>query len=288
MIKELYERELITPPKWLPDATCYETLMGSYAYGVSEDNSDTDVYGFCVPPVSIVFPHTAGYIHGFGTPPESFEQYQQHHVYDWSDRGQQYDLQIYSIVKYFHLCMGCNPNMIDSLFTPDSAILHKTKIAEMVRSNRKIFLSKLAWGTFRGYAYSQIKKLANKKPEGHRAVLVEKYGYDVKYAYHLVRLLDEAEQILKTGDIDITRDKERLREIRNGGWTENQVLEFFKSKSSELDRTYEESSVQEEPREAQIYNLLCECLEEAYGCLKKINLGSRFTKEPYGTKYLSL
>ena len=32
------------PPSWLPDNLCYETMMGSVAYGVSSDTSDVDVY----------------------------------------------------------------------------------------------------------------------------------------------------------------------------------------------------------------------------------------------------
>jgi hypothetical protein len=243
--------------------------MGSYAYGVSQDNSDTDVYGFCIPPIEIVFPHVRGVIQGFGDQGEKFDQFQQHHVKD-EENGKEYDLSIYNIVKYFQLCMGCNPNMIDSLFTPKEAVIYQSKVAELVRENRKLFLSKKAWGTFRGYAFSQIQKLGNKRPTGHRIHLVERFGYDVKYAYHLVRLLDEAEQILRDGDIDITRDKVRLKEIRNGKWTESQVIDFFRTKSNELDQVYESSTLQDEPDEPLIRNLLVSCLEEAYGSLDKV------------------
>lgn len=269
LIEELVGKELITPPKWLPSSVSYETVMGSQAYGVSNDNSDLDVYGFCVPPKEVVFPHVAGVIQGFGKQHQPFEQYQQHHIKD-VENGREYDISMYNIVKYFDLCMGCNPNMIDSLFTPQSAVLFESTIARKVRANRHLFLSKLAWPTFRGYAYSQIGKIANKKPTGHRLVLVEKYGYDVKYAYHLVRLLDEAEQILRNGDIDLTRDKERLKEIRNGKWTEDRVHTFFKDKDKELDEAARVSELQDKPDEARLKKLLIECLEETYGTLEGV------------------
>ena len=66
IVKELSEKGLAHPPKFLPDNVHYLTIMGSVAYGVSSDTSDMDVYGFCIPPKEIVFPHTAGAIWGFG------------------------------------------------------------------------------------------------------------------------------------------------------------------------------------------------------------------------------
>lgn len=44
----------VHPPGWLCDNLCYETMMGSVAYGVSSDSSDMDVYGICVPPKDVV------------------------------------------------------------------------------------------------------------------------------------------------------------------------------------------------------------------------------------------
>jgi len=70
----------ISPPSWLPDNLCYETMMGSVAYGVSADTSDMDVYGICLPPKDTVFPHLAGEIFGFGTQIKRFETWQEHHV----------------------------------------------------------------------------------------------------------------------------------------------------------------------------------------------------------------
>src|SRR5688500_4528079 len=52
----------MSPPDWLPDNLLYETLMGSEAYGVSSDASDRDVYGICMPPKHMLFPHLAGEI----------------------------------------------------------------------------------------------------------------------------------------------------------------------------------------------------------------------------------
>src|SRR5687768_7132376 len=108
LIQHLEAQGLIRPPHWLTANTMYLTIMGSIAYGVADTNdegaSDFDVYGFCIPPKDVVFPHLAGHVWGFGKfkegmPSDTFGQYQKHHVVDPTARGgkgREYDLQIYN------------------------------------------------------------------------------------------------------------------------------------------------------------------------------------------------
>lgn len=160
-VQLLKQKGLIAPPKWLPQNVHYEVIMGSVAYGVSSDTSDMDVYGFCIPPKESVFPHLAGEIPGFGKQIQRFAQYQEHHIMD-AEARQEYDFTIYSIVKYFQLCMENNPNMCDSLFVPQRCVLYASKIGQLVRDNRKLFLHKGSYHKFRGYAYASLSKLGNR------------------------------------------------------------------------------------------------------------------------------
>jgi len=252
------------------EAVQYEVMMGSVAYGVSSDTSDIDLYGFCIPPQPYVFPHLRGEISGFGKPGPRFDQFQKHHIKDPEDGGQEYDLSIFSIVKYFGLVMGNNPNMIDSLFVPRRCILYTTQIGEMVRSERRSFLHKGAYHRFKGYAYAQMKKMRSKAPQGKRAERVAEHGFDTKYAYHIVRLLDEIEQILADGDIDLTRDRERLKAIRAGDWTLDRVEQFFEQKEKALEDAYANSKLPYSADENKIKALLLNCLEQYYGSLEAI------------------
>jgi uncharacterized protein len=231
-----------------------------------------DVYGFCIPPKEQIFPHLTGEIPGFGRQIQRFEQYQQHHIADadaLGGTGRQYDITIFSIVKYFQLAMENNPNVLDSLFTPVTAVLHSTQIGEMVREKRRIFLHKGAFHKFKGYSYSQLHKMDIKQPQegSRRHEDVEKHGYDCKYAYHIVRLLDEVEQILNEGDIDLQRNKEQLKAIRRGEWTQEQVRHFFQRREKELEAAYANSKLPHTPDEAKIKQLLLECLEAHFGAL---------------------
>jgi len=115
LIDRLHKRGLINPPHFLIHNCHYEVMMGSVAYAVNEDTSDMDVYGWCIPPKDLIFPHLRGEILGFGKQTSRFEQYQQHHIID-KEMKRKYDIQIYNIVKYFQLIMENNPNLIDSLF----------------------------------------------------------------------------------------------------------------------------------------------------------------------------
>lgn len=272
-LKSLYDKGLVVPPKWMLDNLHYETVTGSMAYGVSDSDSDWDICGFCIPPKEVVFPHLAGEILGFGRQVNRFAQYQQHHIFDKSaakGEGRNYDFQIHSIVKYFQLCMENNPNMIDTLFTPETCVLHSTSIANMVRDNRKIFLHKGCWHKFKGYAYSQMHKIETKNPEegSRRHGYIEKFGFDVKHAYHVVRLILEAEQILNEGDLDLQRNREQLKAVRRGEWSEAQIKEYFNSKAKELESSYANSKLPHSPDEGKIKKLLLDCLEHHYSSLK--------------------
>jgi len=275
MILQRLKHKLNTPT-WLIDNTMYLTRMGSFAYGVNDNNSDQDYYGFTIPPKEIVFPHLAGYISGFDKQIHTMNVWQQHHVLD--DKTS-YDFAIYNIVHFFRLCMDNNPNMIDSLFVSENCIVHSTHIAELIRKNRKIFLHKGAWHKFKGYAYSQLSKL-NRIPTGPRRVVVEKFGYDLKFAYHLIRLLNEVEQILYEGDLNLLKSKEQLKSIRNGEWTEQRVRNYFTIKEIELEKLYHNSELQYSPDITEIKKLLIKCLEMHYQSLPtEIDINDQYIKD---------
>ena len=267
-IQEMTKRKVITPPKFLANSVQMEVIMGSVAYGVSNDTSDVDVYGFCIPDRSDVFPHTIGQLQGFGNQINRFQQYQQHHIMH-PDKPIEYDFTIYSIVKYFQLCMENNPNMIDSMFVPRRCILYSTQVGELVRENRKLFLHKGSWHKFKGYAYSQLHKARNSVPDlgTKRREDYDKHGYSTKFAYHVVRLLSEVEQILTEHDLDLTRNREQLKSIRRGEWHIDQITEYFQDKEKALEQAYIDSTLQYKPNEKLIKTLLMSCLEIHYGSL---------------------
>ncbi len=272
-IAKLAERKMLKGvPSFLSAAVQYEVVMGSIAYGVSNDSSDFDVYGFAIAPKEDAFPHLRGEVPGFDLCQPAFKHFQQHHIFDQSalgGHGRCYDVTVYAIARYFQLLSENNPNIIDMLYVPDNCILYSTAIGDMVRVNRQLFLHKGCWPKFKGYAYSQLNKLKVKQPQGKRKSLVEKFGYDVKFAYHVVRLLNEVEQLLNEGKMDLTRNAEQLKAIRAGEWTFAELENHFKDKDKQLELAYCNSCLPQKPRLNEIRQLLLDCYEQYYGSIER-------------------
>lgn len=205
-------RRLINPPGFVRDGSQYLAVTGSQAYGTNWPDSDFDVVGFCMPPKEMVFPHLAGEIEGFGRQKKRFEEWgtgENGAVWDadaQGGKGREYEFKVYSLVRFFQLCMNNNPNMLDVLFVPTECVLFSTKVGDMVRDQRRMFLHKGCWHKFKGYAFSQMKKMESKNsdPDSKRQANREKYGFDTKFAAHTLRLMYECEMILETGDLDLS------------------------------------------------------------------------------------
>ena len=219
----------------------------------------------------MIFPHLAGHIPGFGKQPETFDQYQKHHVLD-KETGRSYDLTVYNIIKYFMLTSEGNPNMIDSLFIPRRCITKASSIYEHVRENRRLFLSRKVFYTFRGYANSQLAKLdvGRNRSNPKRDQSIKQFGYDTKFAYHLVRLMEECEQILMTGDLILDRDGGMYRSIRNGEWSLEKIKDWFEMKERVLTSILPEAVVPEKVDMEALRRLLIDCLEMHYGHLTEV------------------
>lgn len=88
--------------------------------------------------------------------------------------------------------------------------------------------------------YQNWKKNRNPK----RAILEEKFGYDTKHAYHLVRLIRMCREILTTGKVNVKRlDREELLAIRNGAWSYDKLISFAETEESELNKIYNNCNV---------------------------------------------
>ncbi len=102
---------------------------------------------------------------------------------------------------------------------------------------------------------------------GKRSQDIQQYGYDTKWAYHIVRLLLQCEQILVEHDLDIERNSEVLKSVRRGEWSLEQLNEWFTAKEKSLETVYSNSTLRHSPDEKRIKDLLLEALEMHYGTI---------------------
>jgi uncharacterized protein len=92
-------------------------------------------------------------------------------------------------------------------------------------------------------------------------------SYSTKFAYHVVRLALEAQQILVEHDLDLEANREILKSIRRGEWSEQKLRGWFVEKEKHLEELYTKSSLRHSPDEEAIKDLLMNCLEQHYGSL---------------------
>jgi len=75
-------------------------------------------------------------------------------------------------------------------------------------------------------------------------------GYDVKFGYHLIRLLDEARQLLETGEIVYPfsgKTYSDIMSIRNGEVSYEQLMSMYVDYEKEIDKVKDNSILRDKP-----------------------------------------
>lgn len=201
----------------------YRCVIGSRAYGLEGEGSDTDRRGIYLPPASL----------------------------HWSLRGVPEQLEdpvtrdcCWELQKFLVLALKANPNVLECLWTP--LVEHATPLARELLAMRGAFLSKLVYVTFNGYVISQFRKLEQD--------LRTRGAPRWKHAMHLIRLLLAGEALLRTGElpVHVGEHRARLLAIKRGEvpWAE---LEAWRHDlHAAFDRAHATSSVPERPDYARV------------------------------------
>jgi predicted nucleotidyltransferase len=158
----------------------------------------------------------------------------------------EYDIVLYDIKKFVSLLLKSNPNVLGLLFLSDLHYLVKEYAGEKLIKNRDYFLSNQCFKSFSGYAYSQLMKMQRGVFEGYmgerRKMMCTEFGYDVKNASHLIRLLSMGTELMLEGALNVDRggrDNQKLIAIKKGEWS----LEQVQDESERLRKNFEDSRV---------------------------------------------
>jgi uncharacterized protein len=171
-----------------------------------------------------------------------------------------WDLVFYSLKKFMRLLIKQNPNVLSMLWLPEKHILRMSDTwADLVR-HRSELLSKQCFYSFSGYATGQLKKMIAVGPTGKlgakRKNLVAEFGYDVKNASHLVRILKMGGEALRTGEFIVERpDRDELLSIKRGEWPLEKVIEYADRLFADIEKAKDESKLQENVSDERVDNL---------------------------------
>jgi uncharacterized protein len=177
------------------------------------------------------------------------------------------DITIYSLRKFCGLLLAGNPSLISTLYTPPEHTLYDTDLGRELRELAPLLVSKKAGEKFLGYLKAQREAMLSGNGKGRdvtRKELVEKYGYDVKYAGHVVRLAYQGCEYMQSGKLTLPMaEEERLhvQAVRRGEYTMDDVLDFVEEKEDALRYMIDVASIW--PRKPD-YDAVSEWLVRAY------------------------
>lgn len=243
---------------------CEETILrirvGSGLHGISiADQDDDDQMGIYVPPQH--------YVMGLDT--------YEHHIVRTQPEGVRsgpgdLDLTLYSLKKYIGLAAKGNPSILTMLFAPTKDILFSTALGRRIIEDRMIFLSQEAGERHLGYMMAQKERFLNLRGGRHtnRPELIEKYGFDTKYAGHMIRLALQGIELMNTGNITLPmpeQDSKWIRELRQGGYSKQEATARAESLEAELRDAIDTTHLPPRPDHYMVNNLLVQIHQSYWG-----------------------
>lgn len=196
----------------------YRCVVGSRAYGLETDASDTDLRGIYLAPADLQWSL-------FGAP-EQFE-----------DNGTQscyWELQ-----KFLIMALKANPNILECLYSP--MVEKITPAGEELLAIREGFLSQMIFQTFNGYAMSQFKKI-EQDIRNHGEVRW-------KHAMHLLRLLITGAAALRERRVPVRVElhRDRLLMVKRGELPWAEVDAWRKELHRDFEHALSETVLPERP-----------------------------------------
>jgi hypothetical protein len=203
------------------DGLILRVQSGSEVSGVAlPGGSDHDEIGVCLEPVETVI--------GL----ECFEQYVYRSAGGPENPSQagDLDLTVYSLRKFLAQAAKGNPNYLNVLYAPSESVLFSTPAGERLRAMTDKVVSQRAASPFLGYMISQREALVGNRAgaNGKRAErMIAEFGFDSKYAAHMVRLGLQGFELLEKGSFTLPvpeADRTWLVELRQGKHSKEDAL----------------------------------------------------------------
>ncbi|MFI2619483.1 DNA polymerase beta superfamily protein [Streptomyces sp. NPDC018584] len=209
------------------DHTVYACVMGSRAFGLATQDSDTDRRGVFQAPTPLFW--------RFGKPPT--------HVEGPAEEQFSWELE-----RFCALALRANPNILECLHSPH--VEHVTDTGRELLALRGAFLSRRVHATFSGYAAGRRKKLdADIRLHG---------GPRWKHAMHLLRLLMSCRDLLRTGEltIDVGGRREPLLAVKRGEVPWPEVEAWMDRLAAEAREAVRDSPLPAEPDQDRVADFL--------------------------------
>lgn len=235
--------------------------VGSTAHGVSVGDDDRDEMGVCIEPPEYVI-GLASYEGQNG-----FEQFS--HRTAWERTGivgprhqpqpasqpGDLDLIIYSLRKWCRMALSGNPTTLLVLFSTRMVV--DSPLGQKLRALAPAFYSRHAGTAYLKYMEQQRERLQGSRGQKdvNRPELVAKYGFDTKYAGHVIRLGIQGCEYIKHGRLAVPMEPESaafVQAVRSGDVPYGDVLKHAESRERLLKSYLDAMSIPDEPDTARV------------------------------------
>lgn len=166
------------------------------------------------------------------------------------------DINLYTLRHFAGLLLKGNPSVLAAVFSP-SQHYPTSPQGETFRHMQLVTLAQMAASKAAGYAFlgymdQQMERWRGERGQKNvsRPELVERYGFDTKYAGHILRLGYQGIEFLTTGAITMPMPEDQaaiIRCVRTGGFTEAEALAECDSIREMLQRTLKTTYLSEKP-----------------------------------------
>lgn len=194
------------PETLVRDHTVYACVMGSRAFGLATEDSDTDRRGVFLAPTPLFWRFDKPPTHVEGPAEEQFS---------------------WELERFCELALRANPTILECLHSP--LVEYADDTGRELLALRGAFLSRRVHETFARYAHGQRRRLESHVRALPRSLDPARAGGTPatprwKHAMHLLRLLTSARDLLRTGTLtlDVGEHRESLLAVKRGevAWPE--------------------------------------------------------------------
>lgn len=253
---------------WAEDII-FAFYSGSAAHGATGNKpTDTDISGVYIPPPVTVLglrPHQED--------AEGKKKFFDPDTHIWKPDGHNalvaagdIDLNLYSLRKWAGMAAVGNSNAIEMLFVkgenPSYCWL------EHIVGNYPIFLSKHSGHHFLAFAKAMKLRLSggNTGKHGQRPELEAEFGYDVKGAMHMLRVLGEGIELMRMGRLTMPRPEAPfLKDVRNGKHKWAEIEEIYNGRFSALEAATIDSDLPDDIDRDRISEVITKAQIEFWG-----------------------
>jgi predicted nucleotidyltransferase len=179
------------------------------------------------------------------------------------------DLTIYSLRKWARLALQGNPTVLLLLYLPEDAVVLRTSAGQELQKLAPAFASRKAGRRFLGYLEAQRQRLVGERGQRNvnRTEIIERFGYDTKYAMHMLRLGHQGVEFLESGRLTLpVREPVRshLMDVRRGRSNLAHVLQECTDLELRLSALLDSSPLPPEPDLPTVESFVMNAYESAW------------------------